>query len=82
VGEELGMLPGMDSIFSAFALERLVGFLSNVAQRNNKKDKFDVIIYDGVSTEETLRIIGAASKARLETLSLSLSLSSDLYALT
>ncbi|XP_062157675.1 uncharacterized protein At1g26090, chloroplastic-like [Alnus glutinosa] len=65
VGEELGVLHGMDSIFSAFALERLVGFLSNVGQRNPKKVKFDVIIYDGVSTEETLRIIGAASKARL-----------------
>ncbi len=47
------MLPGMDSIFMASALERLVGLLSNVAQRNHKKDKFDVIIYDGVSTEET-----------------------------
>lgn len=65
MGEELGVLPGMDSIFAAFALERLVGFLSNVAQRNHKKDKFDVIIYDGASTGETLRIIGTASKARL-----------------
>ncbi|CAB4264953.1 unnamed protein product [Prunus armeniaca] len=27
VGEELGVLPGMDPIFSALALERLVGFL-------------------------------------------------------
>jgi anion-transporting ArsA/GET3 family ATPase len=78
VGEELGVLPGMDSIFMASALERLVGLLSNVAQRNHKKDKFDVIIYDGVSTEETLWIIGTASKARLETLSISLSLSLSL----
>jgi hypothetical protein len=45
VGEELGVLTGMDSIFMASALERLVGFLSNVAQRNHKKDKFDVIYY-------------------------------------
>ncbi|KAK4608738.1 hypothetical protein RGQ29_002222 [Quercus rubra] len=65
VGEELGVLPGMDSIASAFALERLVGFLSNVDQRNNKKDKFDIIIYDGISNEEILRMIGASSKARL-----------------
>lgn len=65
VGEELGVLPGMDSIASAFALERLVGFLSNVDQRNNKKDKFDIIIYDGISNEEILRIVGASSKARL-----------------
>ncbi|KAF3954607.1 hypothetical protein ACB098_08G177000 [Castanea mollissima] len=65
VGEELGVLPGMDSIASAYTLERLVGFLSNVDQRNNKKDKFDIIIYDGISNEEILRMIGASSKARL-----------------
>ncbi|KAF5933218.1 hypothetical protein HYC85_029389 [Camellia sinensis] len=34
VGEELGVLPGMDSIFSALELQRLVGFSRNVAQRN------------------------------------------------
>lgn len=64
MGEELGVLPGMDSIFSALALGRLAGLLSNVAHENHRKDKFDVIIYDGISTEETLRIIGATSKAR------------------
>ncbi|KAL3037652.1 hypothetical protein AAZX31_01G081800 [Glycine max] len=53
VGEELGILPGMDSIFLVLALERL------------QQDKFDVIIYDGISSEETLRIIGGSSKARL-----------------
>ncbi|KAK0574877.1 hypothetical protein LWI29_030362 [Acer saccharum] len=65
VGEELGVLPGMDSIFSAFALQRLVGLFGNVAQRNHQKQNFDVIIYDGISSEETLRMIGASSKARL-----------------
>ncbi|CAL5419105.1 unnamed protein product [Camellia sinensis] len=65
VGEELGVLPGMDSIFSALALQRLVGFSRNVAQRNRQEDKFDVIVYDGISTEETIRMIGATSKARL-----------------
>lgn len=65
VGEELGVLPGMDSIFSAFALERLVGFFGNFAQRNHQKEKFDVIVYDGISPEETLRMIGVSSKARL-----------------
>ncbi|XP_031287245.1 uncharacterized protein At1g26090, chloroplastic [Pistacia vera] len=65
VGEELGVLPGMDSILSAFALERLVGFFGNVAQRNHQKENFDVIIYDGICSEETLRMIGASSKARL-----------------
>lgn len=64
VGEELGVLPGMDSIFSAFALERLLGFFGNFSQRNHQKEKFDVIVYDGISPEETLRMIGASSKAR------------------
>lgn len=54
----------MDSIFSALVLERLVRFLTNVAQKK-KEDKFDIIVYDGISSDETLRMIGAASKARL-----------------
>ncbi|XP_011008666.1 PREDICTED: uncharacterized protein At1g26090, chloroplastic [Populus euphratica] len=62
VGEELGVLPAMDSIFAVYALAGLVGSL-NVNQTN--RDKFDIIVYDGVSTDETLRMIGAASKARL-----------------
>lgn len=66
VGEELGVLPGMDSIFSSLALERFVGFVGNVVQENRKKEKFDIIIYDGISTEETIRMIGATSKARLD----------------
>lgn len=65
VGEELGVLPGMDSMFSALALERLVGFLGDMPQRNHQTDKFDIIIYDGISTEETIRMMGATSKARL-----------------
>ncbi|KAG5062680.1 hypothetical protein AAZX31_02G095500 [Glycine max] len=64
VGEELGILPGMDSIFLVLALERLVGFL-RIAASKSQQDKFDLIIYDGISSEETLRIIGASSKARL-----------------
>ncbi|KAK9934828.1 hypothetical protein M0R45_021957 [Rubus argutus] len=64
-GEELGVLPGMDPIFSALALERLVGFFGNVSQRNHNKDKFDIIVYDGMSSEEMLRMISAAGKARL-----------------
>ncbi|XP_073030678.1 LOW QUALITY PROTEIN: ATPase GET3D, chloroplastic [Primulina eburnea] len=65
VGEELGILPGMDSIFSVLELDRLVGFFGNVTKRNNEKNKFDIVIYDGVSTEETIRMIGATSKTRL-----------------
>ncbi|MBA0765546.1 hypothetical protein Gotri_014725 [Gossypium trilobum] len=65
VGEELGVLPGMDSIFSLLALVRLLGLFGKRARKNHQNDKFDIIIYDGISTEETLRMIGASSKARL-----------------
>ncbi|CAM8936681.1 unnamed protein product [Rhodiola kirilowii] len=65
VGEELGVLPGMDSLFSALALERLVGFFGTVAQKNHQQEKFDVIVYDGMSTEQFLRFAGVCSKARL-----------------
>uniref|UniRef100_A0A7N0ZTM8 Uncharacterized protein n=2 Tax=Kalanchoe fedtschenkoi TaxID=63787 RepID=A0A7N0ZTM8_KALFE len=65
VGEELGVLPGMDSLFSALALERLVGFFGIVAQKNHQQEKFDIIVYDGISTEEFLRLAGVCSKARL-----------------
>ncbi|XP_028776399.1 uncharacterized protein At1g26090, chloroplastic-like isoform X1 [Neltuma alba] len=64
VGEELGVLPGMDSIFLALSLERLVGFLGTTAPKNQPK-KFDIVIYDGSSSDETLRMMGATSKARL-----------------
>ncbi|XP_062111217.1 uncharacterized protein At1g26090, chloroplastic isoform X3 [Humulus lupulus] len=65
VGEELGVLPGMDPIFSAYALEKLAGFFRKVAKKNHNKDKFDIVVYDGMSSEEILRMISAASKARL-----------------
>ena len=55
----------MDPIFSAYALEKLAGFFRKVSKKNNNKDKFDIIIYDGMSSEEILRMISAASKARL-----------------
>ncbi|KAH0916081.1 hypothetical protein HID58_030527 [Brassica napus] len=65
VGEELGVLPGMDSIFSMLELERLVGFFRQATRKNHKGKAFDVIVYDGISTEETLRMIGLSSKTRL-----------------
>ncbi|VVB14342.1 unnamed protein product [Arabis nemorensis] len=65
VGEELGVLPGMDSIFSMLELERLVGFFRQATRKNHKGKTFDVIIYDGFSSEETLRMIGLSSKTRL-----------------
>ncbi|KAL8153270.1 hypothetical protein V2J09_011030 [Rumex salicifolius] len=64
VGEELGILPGMDPIFSVFALMRLIGLVGENAKQN-QTDKFDVIIYDCISTTEMLRMMGAASSARL-----------------
>ncbi|KAF9595314.1 hypothetical protein IFM89_038466 [Coptis chinensis] len=65
VGEELGVLPGMDSIFAALELNQFVGFLGMTAtKRNQPQSKFDIIIYDGVSNEETLRMIGMTEKAR------------------
>ncbi|KAH7682687.1 arsenite-transporting ATPase protein [Dioscorea alata] len=62
VGEELGVLPGMDSIFPALALEKLVHFLPRVNYwlRTN----YDIVVYDGISSEETLRLIGATERAR------------------
>ncbi|XP_072958805.1 ATPase GET3D, chloroplastic [Typha angustifolia] len=62
VGEELGVLPGMDSIFSALALQKLVNFRSD--ERNAAPKEFDMVIYDGISTEETLRLIGVTERAR------------------
>ncbi|RVW84586.1 Uncharacterized protein, chloroplastic [Vitis vinifera] len=64
VGEELRVLPGMDSMFTLLALERLVGFLGNLGQRNLQKDNYDIIIYDGINAEETLCMISVTSRAR------------------
>lgn len=58
------MLPGMDSIFSMLELERLVGFFRQATRKDHKGKAFDVIVYDGISTEETLRMIGLSSKTR------------------
>ncbi|CAL1392862.1 unnamed protein product [Linum trigynum] len=65
VGEELGVLPAMDSVFGAFVLERLVGFLTDLKQKDKHEQRYDIIIYDGISSDETLRMIAAASKTRL-----------------
>jgi arsenite-transporting ATPase len=46
-GQELGVLPGMDS---ALAL--------NSIREYDKSNKYDVIIYDGNSSQDTLRMLG------------------------
>ncbi|XP_026380968.1 uncharacterized protein At1g26090, chloroplastic-like isoform X1 [Papaver somniferum] len=65
VGEELGVLPGMGSIFAALALQKLVGVIERTsATKKQTQEKFDIVIYDGVSNEETLRMISATETAR------------------
>lgn len=65
VGEELGILPGMDSILAVGALERLIQFIGGTRSYTKELDgKFDIIIYDGISSEETLRMVGAAERSR------------------
>ncbi|KAF8643117.1 hypothetical protein HU200_066990 [Digitaria exilis] len=62
VGEELGVLPGMDSISSVLALQKLLNFFS--AGRSSSQPEFDVVVYDCNNTEEILRLIGATDRAR------------------
>ncbi|KAI3911000.1 hypothetical protein MKW98_015657 [Papaver atlanticum] len=65
VGEELGVLPGMGSIFAALALQKLVGVIEMTSvTKKQTQEKFDIVIYDGVSNEETLRMISATETAR------------------
>ncbi|XP_062222220.1 uncharacterized protein At1g26090, chloroplastic [Phragmites australis] len=62
VGEELGILPGMDSICSVLALQKLLNFFSS--GRSSSQQEFDVVVYDCNNTEEILRLIGATERAR------------------
>ncbi|CAO2040969.1 unnamed protein product [Urochloa humidicola] len=62
VGEELGVLPGMDSICSVLALQKILNFFS--AGRSGSQPEFDVVVYDCNNTEEILRLIGATDRAR------------------
>ncbi|KAJ1280688.1 hypothetical protein BS78_04G251600 [Paspalum vaginatum] len=62
VGEELGVLPGMDAICSVLALQKLLNFVST--GRSSSQPEFDVVVYDCNNTEEILRLIGATDRAR------------------
>ncbi|KAL6011037.1 hypothetical protein ACLOJK_001481 [Asimina triloba] len=66
VGEELGVLPGMDAIFSVIAIEKLVRFCGRAAGgRQQPQGTFDVVVYDGISSEEALRMVGSAERASI-----------------
>lgn len=52
----------MDSIFAALEIEKLINFLG--VKKTSSQQNFDVVVYDGNNTEEILRVIGAAERAR------------------
>ncbi|XP_078149336.1 P-loop containing nucleoside triphosphate hydrolases superfamily protein [Carex rostrata] len=62
VGEELGVLPGMDSFAPVLALQNLINLFSE--QKGSSEKEYDVVVFDGMSSEETLRLIGATERAR------------------
>ncbi|KAJ4808122.1 P-loop containing nucleoside triphosphate hydrolases superfamily protein [Rhynchospora pubera] len=62
VGEELGVLPGMDSFAPVLALQNLINLFSKEKESSNKE--YDVVVFDGISSEETLRLLGATERAR------------------
>ncbi|KAL3680330.1 hypothetical protein R1sor_023286 [Riccia sorocarpa] len=65
VSEELSILPGMDSFLAIGLLDSLSNFTGNlVKSRSRSTEQYDVVVYDGPSSEETLRIIGAPERTR------------------
>lgn len=56
------MLPGMDSFAPVLALQNLINLFSKEKGSSNKE--YDVVVFDGISSEETLRLIGATERAR------------------
>ncbi|KVH96309.1 Anion-transporting ATPase-like domain-containing protein [Cynara cardunculus var. scolymus] len=80
MGEELGVLPGMDTIFSAMALERLVGFLKNKIQKNNPKDNFDIVTDMGrLAGPSLLRLADEALNAGTSTSGFNGQLSGEIW---
>ncbi|MCO5555188.1 hypothetical protein L7F22_008731 [Adiantum nelumboides] len=64
VGEELSVLPGMDALLALGAMESLIGFARDISKGRKADQTYDVVVYDGLSSEETLRLLGAAEKSR------------------
>jgi hypothetical protein len=65
VGEELGVLPNMDSILAVGALDRLIRFILGTGNNTKELDgKFDMITYDVISSEKTLRMVGGVERSR------------------
>ena len=65
-GDELSVLPGMDPILAMGAIERLTGFTGGIFKGIGKKDDkgYDVVVYDGLSSDEIFRMFGSAERAR------------------
>ncbi|OAE20730.1 hypothetical protein AXG93_154s2050 [Marchantia polymorpha subsp. ruderalis] len=64
VSEELSILPGMDSFLAIGLLDSLSNFTGNsIKLRPKSTEQYDVVVYDGPSSEEILRIIGAPERA-------------------
>lgn len=65
-GEELSVLPGMDPILAMGVIERLTGFTGGLFKGMGKKDEkeYDVVVYDGLSSDEIFRMFGSAERAR------------------